>query len=73
MDVFDLRDKVVGDYGAYIRSFLEIRDPRIRDFVQEEFARGYLWPQPLIQLNPSFEPGETLEELVEHDLLHPDA
>jgi len=29
-----------------------------------------LWPQPLIQLNPSFEPGGWVDELVDRGLLH---
>ena len=57
MDVFDLRNNVVGDYGTYVRSFLTIKDERIRRLVQEEMEGGFLWPDPLIQLNPSFEAG----------------
>ncbi|MCX7044341.1 MAG: DEAD/DEAH box helicase [Candidatus Sumerlaeota bacterium] len=34
--------------------------------------RGLLWPDPLIQLNPSFMPGATIEELVERKALHPE-
>jgi len=72
MDVFNLRDHVVEEYGSYVRSFLEIRDARIRQFVTEELGAGYLWPSPLIQLNPAFEPGEPLEQLVQEGLLHPE-
>ncbi|MEC7523853.1 MAG: DEAD/DEAH box helicase [Myxococcota bacterium] len=72
MDVFDLRDKVVRDYGSYVRSFLEIRDDRIREYVEREMDGGYLWPEPLIQLNPAFEPGEPMQTLVEAGELHPE-
>ena len=72
MDVFSLRDSVVSDYGRYVRSFLTIKDERIRRLVQEEMDRGFLWPDPLIQLNPSFEVGETLQELIDGDELHPE-
>ena len=72
MDVFDLRERVVGDYGRYVRSFLTIRDERIAQLVQREMDGGFLWPDPLIQLNPAFEPGETLAELIEHGHLHPE-
>ena len=72
MDVFNLRNDVIGDYGAYVRSFLTIKDERIRRLVQEEMDEGFLWPDPLIQLNPSFEVGETLQELIDNGELHPE-
>lgn len=72
MDVFQLRDKVIGDYASYVSSFVEISDPRIRALVDEEVGGGYLWPDPLVQVNPSFEPGEPLPELVESGVLHPE-
>ncbi|RMH21644.1 MAG: DEAD/DEAH box helicase [Acidobacteria bacterium] len=70
MNVFELRDRLVGDYASYIRSFIRIRDPRIDRLVQAELDRGLLWPEPLIQLNPAFEPGASIEELVAEGLLH---
>lgn len=56
MEVFKLRNNVIEDYGSYVRSFLTIKDERIAGLVQEEMDGGFLWPDPLIQLNPSFEP-----------------
>ncbi len=70
MNVFELRDKLVNDYSGYVRSFIQIRDPDIRALVEGELDRGLLWPDPLIQLNPAFEPGESVEELVEAGVLH---
>ncbi|KYF49445.1 hypothetical protein BE08_33015 [Sorangium cellulosum] len=72
MDVFELSKQVVSDYGSYISSFLTIRDDRIRAYVDHQLADGFLWPQPLIQLNPAFEPGEPLRKLVEGGVLHPE-
>src|SRR5438094_5384285 len=63
MDVFGLRDRVVGDHSDYVRSFIRIKDPRISRYVEEQLGQGRLWPDPLVQLNPSFEPGDTVEEL----------
>ncbi|MFQ5745211.1 MAG: DEAD/DEAH box helicase, partial [Acidobacteriota bacterium] len=70
MNVFELRDQLVADYSKFVRSFIEIRDERIRDRVEGEFHAGLLWPDPLIQVNPSFEPGDSIEELVDTGLLH---
>ncbi len=64
MQVFDLQRKVIADYEAYIRSFLAIRDVRIQALVDAALKEGHLWPDPLIQLNPSFEPGPAMQQLV---------
>jgi ATP-dependent helicase YprA (DUF1998 family) len=73
VDVFDLRNDVVRDYAEYVQSFVTIRDSRIRAAVEEEFASGLLWPEPLIQLNPAFQQGPTLQSLVDDGTLHPEA
>src|SRR5574337_165907 len=70
MNVFGLRDQLVHDYKAYISSFIQIRDPRINDHVSGALDAGRLWPEPLIQLNPSFEPGSPIEALVDEGVLH---
>ena len=64
MDVFSLRNRVVGDYADHIGSFIKILDPRIDQCVADEMRRGLLWPEPLLQLNPNFEPGKAIDELV---------
>src|SRR5215510_1244050 len=73
MDVFGLRNQVIGDYASYIRSFFTIRDARIKEKVDAALAEGHLWPDPLLQLSPAFEPGETIEELITRGELHPEA
>lgn len=70
MNIFEFRDGLVKDYSGYIKSFIHIRDARVRDCVQRELDNGVLWPDPLIQLNPSFEPGQWVDELVEQGILH---
>ncbi len=70
MDVFDLRDRLVSDYQSYTRSFIKIRDPRIGEFVDNVLNSEGFWPEPLLQLNPTFQPGGTVDELVEQGVLH---
>jgi len=41
MDVFYLRDRVIQDYAGYVRSFVQVRDRRIDEFVQKSL-RGSL-------------------------------
>jgi len=57
MDVFELRSRVVRDYERYIKSFIAIRDERIKAEVEENLDAGLLWPEPRIGLNPAFETG----------------
>ena len=70
MKIFQLRQRLIDDYGTYVRSFIEIRDERIQARVRQELDAGLLWPQPLIQLNPSFESGGSIDDLVTEGLLH---
>jgi ATP-dependent helicase YprA (DUF1998 family) len=72
LDVFELRRKLVKDYGEYATSFVNIADDRIREHIDQELKGGLLWPEPLIQLNPAFESGGTVYELVGRGLLHPE-
>jgi len=72
MDVFELRNKLILDYESYIRSFVTIRDRPIRDYVERSLNSGLLWPEPLIQLNPSFEQGESIDSFVSRSVLHSD-
>jgi ATP-dependent helicase YprA (DUF1998 family) len=64
LDVFRLRDEVVRGYADYVRSFLTIADPQIKGYVEDRLADGHLWPEALAQLNPAFEPGATIDDLV---------
>jgi very-short-patch-repair endonuclease len=72
MDVFWLRDSVIGDYQRFIQGFLHIRDKRVRDEVDKTLADGLLWPEPWLSLNPKFTPGGTVDDLADAGLLHPE-
>ncbi|MFQ3568568.1 MAG: hypothetical protein SNJ59_16400, partial [Aggregatilineales bacterium] len=70
MDVFKLREQLIRDYSNYASSFIQIRDQRLYESVHQSFREGVFWPDPLIQLNPSFEIGGTVNELVNNGILH---
>jgi ATP-dependent helicase YprA (DUF1998 family) len=72
LNVFRLRDEVVDGYADYVRSFLTIADPHIKGYVEDRLAEGHLWPEALVQLNPAFEPGASIDELVAQGVLHPE-
>ncbi|MFQ3537088.1 MAG: DEAD/DEAH box helicase [Aggregatilineales bacterium] len=70
MDVFGLREQLIRDYSKYASSFIQIRDQRLYESVHRSLQEGVFWPDPLIQLNPSFEIGGTVDELVAEGILH---
>lgn len=71
MNVFELRDKLISDYRSYVKGFIKIKDPAIKNLVESEMDSGLLWPDPLIQLSPSFAPGGSIDDLVNDGILHP--
>ena len=72
MNVFDLRDRLVSDYASYTRSFIKIADPRVLDKVESSLSAGAFWPDPLLQLNPTFLSSGTIDDLVSAGVLHPE-
>lgn len=72
MDVFKLREHVVDEYKSFVESFINIHDERIDAFVRESLDSGELWPDAVLQLNPAYAPAETLGELAEQGIIHPD-
>ena len=72
MNVFETHSKIIRDYASYIQSFLNIADPEIRAQVEAELSAGKLWPEPLLQFNPSFEMAGAVSDLTHSGLLHRD-
>ncbi|MBE0418497.1 MAG: DEAD/DEAH box helicase, partial [Coriobacteriia bacterium] len=70
MDVFELREKLITDFSEYAKSFMNIADERIQAHVDEKLEEGLLWPPPKVQLNPAFERGASVDELVDEGVLH---
>lgn len=69
MDVFEFRQKLISDYATYVSSFYQIKDEAIKKTLEQNLTEGLLWPEPLIQLNPAFEPAKSIEELAAEGLL----
>ena len=70
MDVFALRNQLVDDYAAYIESFINISDRRIREHVGAELHQGLLWPDPLLQ-RPTGPPHDQRMALARPARWHP--
>jgi len=72
MNIFNLRDKTIADYEAFLKSFLKINDNKIREYVDKELSKGVLWPESILQLNPAYKFGSTIRELCDKKILHQD-
>lgn len=72
MDILKFHSDLINNYKTYIQSFLNIKDEKIASFVAEEIERKKLWPEPLVQFNPTFENAEPLNQLITRWNLHPD-
>lgn len=71
VDAFGVLGKVLDDYQSFVSGFLNIKDPEVKAKVESEIENGLLWPEPWLALNPAFEPGGTVSELVNSNVLHP--
>ncbi|MGH1506992.1 DEAD/DEAH box helicase [Ralstonia solanacearum] len=71
MNVFEFRQSLVTEYDEFTRSFTRIKADDIKTFVDSEYASQKYWPEPLIQVNPNFQPGGTVEALCQAGQLHP--
>ncbi len=71
MDVFSLRDSIVGEYRKFATSFTTIHADDIRSQVEAIYSEGRFWPDPLLQINPSYRHGLNLETLIANGALDP--
>ncbi|HET6378716.1 MAG TPA: DEAD/DEAH box helicase [Methylocella sp.] len=72
MNVFDLNRALVADYERFARSFTQIRPLDIRRQVEGIYASNRFWPDPLIGINPHFERGTSVADLIADGSLHPE-
>ncbi len=64
MDVFSLRDSVVGEYKKFATSFTKIHAEDIRQQVEAIYAEERYWPEPLTQTTATYRRGAPIDELV---------
>jgi ATP-dependent helicase YprA (DUF1998 family) len=72
IDIFNIHRSIMDSYKHFVRSFVNIKNERIKDFVDSGINEGKFWPEPLIQFNPSFDPGESIQALIDENILHPE-
>ena len=71
LDVFALRDSVVDEYKRFATSFTRIHAQDIHDQVAAIYAEERYWPEPLIQINPSYKRSTNVGTLVTSGVLDP--
>ncbi|MBI2744615.1 MAG: DEAD/DEAH box helicase [Burkholderiales bacterium] len=71
-DVFQFRNRLISEYSTFSRSFSKVAAPDILAKVEEEYAHGRYWPEPLIQINPNYKRSGTVQQLAKEGVLHPD-
>src|SRR4051812_24675228 len=72
MKAFKIHNSIVEDYKSYLNSFTLIKDKKIREKVDEAFKKGTFLPEALIQFNPSFKIGSSLNDLQNEGVVHSD-
>ena len=68
--IFDLHSSVLADYRDFVRSFFLIADERAWAFVDRALEEeAHLWPEPLVQLSPSYAPGPSVDDLAREGVI----
>ncbi|MFZ2341333.1 MAG: DEAD/DEAH box helicase [Bacteroidales bacterium] len=70
MNILKFHSNLIENYKNYISSFLNIKFPGISEFVDREIQNKKLWPDPLVQFNPTYHPGCELKQLIDENILH---
>ena len=72
MDVFALEEYILENYKNFARSFSEFKSPEIKEKVEEIYVSNRYWPDPLIQLNPHYESGQSIQSFIDSKDLEPE-
>lgn len=72
LDAFELRDDVVNAYREYVEGFIRIRDARVREEVDRSFEAGEPWPDPWVQINPTYRSDADVDRLIEEGTFSPE-
>lgn len=68
-DFFRLHGDIMSQYKSFANSFVDIDDPQILEALKAYGDEKSMWPDPLIQFNPSYLEGCSLKQLVDEGLL----
>ncbi|MBX3182800.1 MAG: DEAD/DEAH box helicase [Polyangiaceae bacterium] len=71
LDVFALRDALVAEYERFATSFTTIFAADIQRQVRDIYAHERYWPEPLIQINPTYKRTTDVGKLADQGALDP--
>lgn len=63
MNILSLYDRLKARYKDYIHSFVNIKDKRVETFISDAIRNEDMWPSALIQFNPNFATGKSVDEM----------
>lgn len=63
MNILTFHQELLNGYKSYIKGFIDIKDRQIKKKVEEGLEDKRFWPDPLVQFNPTFKKGSTIESL----------
>jgi len=70
MSIFNLHRFVLTDYQNFVRSYFTISEERARRFFERAlFEENTLWPEPLLQLSPSYARSVSVDELAARETI----
>lgn len=69
--MFALDRSLVEHYERFARSFSKIRAPEIASQIDQAYADGRFWPEPLVTINPRYEEAKDVDSLAREDVLDP--
>jgi hypothetical protein len=72
MKAFDFDHHLIENYAHFSRSFSIIRAKDLRDAISREYDDGRFWPDALLSLNPRYEAGPSVDDLVASGDIDPD-
>ena len=73
MNPFSVLDNIQSAYRSYVTTLQKVANPAIRDWVGQRIAHGtLLWKEPFIELSRPFRRGDSLAQLADEGLSHPD-
>lgn len=72
MDAFKVHERLIDDYRSFTEGFVDLPEGRLAEAVKQQSLEGAQWPDPWISLNPSFESGGRVDDLVASGHLHPE-
>lgn len=70
MKAFETNQAVTKEYKDYLKSFVNIKNKRIKEKVEEAFSDNRIMPEPLLQFNPSYATSSSLSDLINQGIVH---